>query len=126
MFQRPLTKLARGLDRRGIPSMLIDGQAVLLYGEPRLTRDVDVTLGVGPELLPTVLEFAEEAGWRVLTGSPADLVARTLVLPCSEPSSGIRIDLIFPSHPMSGGPSRAPGRWMSAAPRCGTRPWKTW
>jgi hypothetical protein len=62
MFQELLTKLARGLDRRGIPYMSIDGQAVLLYGEPRLTRDVDVTLGVGPELLPTVLEFAEEAG----------------------------------------------------------------
>ena len=26
--------------------MLIGGQAVLLYGEPRLTRDIDITLGV--------------------------------------------------------------------------------
>ncbi|GAH87084.1 unnamed protein product, partial [marine sediment metagenome] len=25
--------------------MIIGGQAVLLYGEPRLTRDIDVTLG---------------------------------------------------------------------------------
>ena len=27
--------------------MVIGGQAVLLYGEPRLTRDIDITLGVG-------------------------------------------------------------------------------
>ena len=26
--------------------MIIGGQAVLLYGEPRLTRDIDITLGV--------------------------------------------------------------------------------
>lgn len=44
MFQALLQQIARGLDSRGIPYMLIGGQAVLLYGEPRLTRDVDVTL----------------------------------------------------------------------------------
>jgi len=56
MFQALLGSLARGLDRRGIRYMLIGGQAVLLYGEPRLTRDVDVTLGGGPELLPQLLD----------------------------------------------------------------------
>jgi len=25
--------------------MVIGGQAVLLYGEPRLTKDIDITLG---------------------------------------------------------------------------------
>jgi len=29
--------------------MVIGGQAVLLYGEPRLTRDIDITLGIGVE-----------------------------------------------------------------------------
>lgn len=95
MFEALLSQLARGLDRRGIPYMLIGGQAVLLYGEPRLTRDVDVTLGVGPEKLSAILDLAREAGWKVLAGSPADFVAKTLVLPCLDPASGIRIDLIF-------------------------------
>jgi hypothetical protein len=31
--------------------MIIGGQAVLLYGEPRLTRDIDITLGVSAEHL---------------------------------------------------------------------------
>jgi hypothetical protein len=26
--------------------MVIGGQAVLLYGEPRLTRNIDITLGI--------------------------------------------------------------------------------
>ncbi|MGC9445266.1 MAG: hypothetical protein ACP5E9_10130 [Candidatus Methanospirareceae archaeon] len=34
--------------------MVIGGQAVLLYGEPRLTRDIDITLGLGVEHLATL------------------------------------------------------------------------
>jgi len=37
-----LVNLAKALDEAGIPYMLIGGQAVLIYGEPRLTRDIDV------------------------------------------------------------------------------------
>lgn len=99
MFEALLEHIARGLDSRGIPYMLIGGQAVLLYGEPRLTRDVDVTLGAGPEKLPVILEWVRESGWQVLVESPADFVARTLVLPCLEPASGIRVDLIFSYSP---------------------------
>ena len=76
MFEALLEHIARGLDSRGIPYMLIGGQAVLLYGEPRLTRDVDVTLGAGPEKLPVILDWVRESGWQVLAESPADFVAR--------------------------------------------------
>ncbi len=99
MFEALLSQLARGLDRRGIPYMLIGGQAVLLYGEPRLTRDVDVTLGVGPEKLSVILDLVAESRWQVLTDSPADFVAKTLVLPCMDADSGIRVDLIFSFSP---------------------------
>lgn len=99
MFETLLGQIARGLDSRGIPYMLVGGQAVLLYGEPRLTRDVDVTLGVGPDHLPQLLDMARESGWSVLVDSPADFVSKTLVLPCQEPKSGIRVDLIFSFSP---------------------------
>ena len=49
MFNSLLKAIAQSLDRRGIPYMVIGGQAVLLYGEPRQTRDIDVTMGIGPE-----------------------------------------------------------------------------
>jgi hypothetical protein len=34
--------------------MVIGGQAVLLYGEPRLTKDIDITLGEGIESLEKI------------------------------------------------------------------------
>ena len=99
MFEQLLEAIARGLERLGIPYMLIGGQAVLLYGEPRLTRDIDVTLGVGPERLSELLEWVRGSGWQVLVEAPAQFVGKTMVLPCLEPVSGIRIDLIFSFSP---------------------------
>ncbi|NVL90146.1 MAG: hypothetical protein HWN69_04000 [Desulfobacterales bacterium] len=45
MFQKLLGRLANELSNLHIPYMVIGGQAVLLYGEPRLTKDIDITLG---------------------------------------------------------------------------------
>jgi Nucleotidyltransferase of unknown function (DUF6036) len=95
MFRQLLEKLALGLEQRHIPYMVIGGQAVLIYGEPRLTRDIDVTLGVGPERLAEVAEFASASGWRLLVEAPQEFVKKTMVLPCLDPPSGIRIDFIF-------------------------------
>lgn len=95
MFQQILEQMALALDSRGIPYMLIGGQATLLYGEPRLTRDIDVTLGIGPERWSEILELAGASGWQPL--GDKEFVERTLVLPCLERTSGIRIDFMF-SH----------------------------
>ncbi len=99
VFEALLERIAQGLDSRGIPYMVIGGQAVLAYGEPRLTRDVDVTLGVGPEKLAALLEWVGETAWRVLVEAPEKFVSQMLVLPCQDPESGIRIDLIFSLTP---------------------------
>lgn len=77
--------------------MIIGGQAVLLYGEPRLTKDIDVTLGVGVEELPKVLDLSRRAGWKALVQDAEDFVRQTMVLPMNDPDSGLRIDFIF-SH----------------------------
>ena len=39
--------MALELDYRNIPYMIVCGQAVLLYGEPRQTRKIDITVGAG-------------------------------------------------------------------------------
>ena len=54
-FEDLLARLGRVLRSHDLPFMLIGGQAVLLHGEPRLTQDIDVTLGASPERLPDVL-----------------------------------------------------------------------
>jgi len=95
MFEQLLESIAQGLERLGIPYMIIGGQAVLLYGEARLTRDIDITLGTDPGRLREVLDWVQGNGWRVLVETPAEFVGRTMVLPCLDPATGIRIDLIF-------------------------------
>jgi hypothetical protein len=97
MFKQLLERIALGLEQRRIPYMIIGGQAVLIYGEPRMTRGIDVTLGVGPARLADILGLAEASAWRVLVETPEDFVQRTLVLPCIDPASGSRLDFIF-SH----------------------------
>ena len=99
MFNQLLEQIALSLEQHKIPYMVIGGQAVLIYGEPRLTRDVDITLGVGPERLQDLLSLAESAGWRLLVEKPEEFVQRTLVLPLQDSNSGIRIDLIFSCSP---------------------------
>lgn len=99
MFNQLLEQIALSLEHRQIPYMVIGGQAVLIYGEPRLTRDIDITLGVGPERLQDLLSIVESSGWRLLVENPEEFVQRTLVLPVQDPGSGIRIDLIFSYSP---------------------------
>lgn len=95
MFEEHLVKLAQSLDRLNLPYMLIGGQAVLVHGEPRLTRDLDVTLAVDTDKLPILLSLLAELGWPPLPENPAEFVEQTLVLPCEDPITGIRMDFIF-------------------------------
>jgi len=75
--------------------MVIGGQAVLLYGEPRLTRDIDITLGIGADELGRLKRVIEAAGLKPLVDDPEEFVQKTLVLPVGEENSGIRVDFIF-------------------------------
>jgi hypothetical protein len=75
--------------------MVIGGQAVLVYGEPRLTRDIDITLGVGVEELDNVQRAVKRLGLDVLAENAKEFVERTMVLPTVEEDSGIRVDFIF-------------------------------
>lgn len=99
MFQALLETIATALDAIGLPYMVIGGQAVLVHGDPRFTKDIDITLGAGPERLPEVLELAGRQGWEVLPDNPERFVADTLVLPCADRETGIRLDFIFSFSP---------------------------
>ncbi|HXJ91480.1 MAG TPA: nucleotidyl transferase AbiEii/AbiGii toxin family protein [Terriglobia bacterium] len=99
MLSELLEKLAQGLDARDVPYMVIGGQAVLVYGEPRMTRDIDVTLGIGPEGLAKVEDLMLTLGLTTLPESPAEFVHQRMVLPCKDEESGFRIDFIFSFTP---------------------------
>ncbi len=99
MFQTLLCKLAEAFKKNNIPYMVIGGQAVLVYGEPRMTKDIDVTLGVGPDHLEEIIGLVKEIGLTVLVSQPAEFVQKTMVLPCQDSSSGVRVDLVFSFSP---------------------------
>jgi len=79
MFKNLLEKIALKLEQSDIPYMVIGGQAVLVYGEPRLTRDIDITVGVLPERADAVSDIARSAGLRPLV-DPEAFTSKTLVL----------------------------------------------
>jgi hypothetical protein len=98
MFEKLLELIAQCLHSAGIPYMIIGGQAVLLYGEPRLTKAIDIALGVDLTHLQNVLSAVREMKLAPLV-DPEIFTRETMVLPCSDPETGIRVDLIFSFSP---------------------------
>ena len=99
MFQRLLKKVSLQLRKGSIPYMVIGGQAVLLYGEPRLTRDIDITLGVGVRELNKLKETISSLGLKILVERDEEFVEKNMVLPTLDEKSGIRVDFIFSFSP---------------------------
>ena len=99
MIEELIQKIAQRLDEDKIPYMIIGGQAVLLYGSPRLTRDIDITLGIDTDKFQPIEILCRELGLKVLPEDPADFASETNVLPAEEPKSRIRVDFIFSFTP---------------------------
>lgn len=93
MFQKLLKKIANELNAHNIPYMVIGGQAVLLYGEPRLTKDIDITLGIGVSKLNEINSIVEKLNLKALVNE--DFVQKTMVLLAIDEKTGIRVDFIF-------------------------------
>jgi len=99
LYQTLLAKIARALDGAGISYMIIGGQAVLLHGEPRLTRDIDVTVGIDASELARILSVTGAAGLLPSVERVEEFVRRTNVLPLMDGPTAIRVDLIFSFTP---------------------------
>ncbi|MCG2758986.1 MAG: nucleotidyltransferase, partial [Desulfobacteraceae bacterium] len=99
MFEKILSSIGVSLKKRDIPYMIIGGQAVLLYGEPRLTRDIDITLGVNVDRLDDLLAVVQELTLKPLPKDLKSFVRQTMVLPALDETTGIRVDFIFSFTP---------------------------
>jgi len=93
-FEKVLARIALVLTELNIPYMIIGGQAVLVHGEPRLTRDIDVTLGIPPFDPGPLLTICKNLGVKLLVDNPKEFLEQTFVLPALDENSGIRVDLI--------------------------------
>lgn len=68
---------------------------MLYYGEPRLTKDIDITLGITVEEIAQVLKIIKSLKLRTITKQPLVFARRTMILPVQDKITGIRIDFIF-------------------------------
>lgn len=94
-----IARIARELTSRQIPFMLIGGQAVLLHGQPRLTEDIDITLGVDPAELDVLQKVCAILGLEPLPEDVSAFVRETFVLPARHSETAIRVDFIFSTTP---------------------------
>jgi predicted nucleotidyltransferase len=97
VFKDLIKRIATELSRRDVPYMIIGGQAVLHYGEPRLTKDIDITLGLGLEKLDLIKDVARALGMGIEAEDA--FIRDTMVLPAADKKAGIRVDFMFSVTP---------------------------
>lgn len=75
--------------------MIISGQAVILYGEIRATKDIDITLGIDIDESEKIINLGRSLNLKILPENPKDFIKETYVLPLYDEKSGFRVDFIF-------------------------------
>src|SRR5687767_211081 len=91
-----LAILASWFDQRHVPYMVIGGFAITVWGEPRFTRDIDVSISVPADQLDsTIQSLCSE--FVSLVSDPPRFVAETRVLPVMVGS--VPADIVFAALP---------------------------
>lgn len=98
-FAGLIARVARELAAAQLPFMLIGGQAVLLHGRPRLTEDIDITLGVDPSHLDALLAACGKLNLIPLPTQVDTFVRETFVLPVRDTATAVRVDFVFSTTP---------------------------
>ena len=90
-----LAVLSRVLADWGALWYVFGAQAVLVWGRPRLTADIDVTVRLVPEDPPRFVQAMSEHGFQVRVGNAEEFVRRTRVLPFVHVPTGLAIDVVL-------------------------------
>jgi Nucleotidyl transferase AbiEii toxin, Type IV TA system len=90
-----LRALVPALARFGGRWYLFGAQAVLVWGRPRLTGDVDVTIFLDPDDPHAFVTAMQEAGFDLRVRNIEDFVARTRVFPFTHVPSGLALDAVL-------------------------------
>ncbi len=81
------------LKKQGVPYMVIGGIGNLVWGEPRLTVDIDITVHISPVKERDFIREIESR-FRILVENPDEFVKKTRVLPI-EITQSVKGDFIF-------------------------------
>lgn len=90
-----IAALADVLRARGTRWYLFGAQAVIIWGAPRMSADVDVTVEIEPEQADDFVAAMEQAGFELRIRGTEEFVARTRVLPFLHPATEIPLDVVL-------------------------------
>jgi hypothetical protein len=90
-----LAALADALAAAGARWYLFGAQAALIWGRPRLTADVDVTVRLEPEDPDALVRTFAQRGFRLRVDPDDDFVRRTRVLPFVFEPNGLPVDVVL-------------------------------
>jgi len=90
-----LSALGRVLDDLGIRWYLFGAQAVVAYGQPRLTADIDVTVDLPLDRWTELVGALTEAGFSSRVDELPRFVERTRVIPVGHDPTGFPVDLVI-------------------------------
>ena len=97
ILESALTDLAKLLSDNAVPYMVIGGMANAVWGEPRATIDVDITIWVPEENIKDFTAVLTRK-YDCLVQDSFGFIQKTRVLPLKT-KQGVRIDLIFGALP---------------------------
>lgn len=88
-----LRHLVDALETLGTEYMIGGSQASMYYGEPRLTRDIDVIVALRPEQLPALLDRFPTEAFYVDERAARDAIHASGQFNIIHPGSGLKIDV---------------------------------
>jgi len=93
-LETTLLKIAKLLNDNDVPYILIGGYSMALHGCPRLTQDLDITLGLDIDHFDEIINIVDNE-FKTIVDNPKQFAEKTNVLLLEDKKSSIRIDLIF-------------------------------
>jgi len=96
-LEHALVAVARFLEQRHVPYMVIGGVANAVWGIPRTTLDVDLTIWIAEDQMASLITSLVQA-FPARTGDPIAFAKETRVLPLVT-RDGVQIDVIVGQLP---------------------------
>jgi hypothetical protein len=90
-----LSALSAALSELRAQWYLFGAQAAMVWGRPRLTADIDVTVRQEPEDPERLVRTLEARGFALRVGDAVDFVRRTRVFPFLHIASGMPLDIVL-------------------------------
>jgi len=92
-LESALIAICRFLKQQNIPYMVIGGMANAVWGEPRATLDIDITIWVEDAKIRNLIQSLMPV-FKLLPENPIEFISKTRVLPITT-QTNTRIDLLF-------------------------------